>query len=273
MRRSTIPVVVSLALAAACAGKAPPAPGANVVTITATDFAFDAPDTIPPGLTTLRMVNRGVDVHHIVLIRIPEGMSRAAVDSAMQTPGPPPSWMSFAASPIAALPGDSTNATSVLAAGRYLMVCFIEGTDRVPHIAKGMTRWLAVVGTPAAVAEPEADVVITLSDYAFALSTPLTAGTHTVRVENTGPQMHEVGIERLAGGKTQADYLAWIQGGGQGAPLVTPAGGLIGPDVGKRGYFTVTLTPGRYLLTCYVPDRTTGRPHVMHGMVQEITVG
>ncbi len=270
--RWTVIGTVSLVLVAGCARKSPPAAGANAVTITATDFAFAAPDTIPAGLTTLRMVNGGKEPHHVVLIGIPAGMTRAAVDSAMRTPGPPAAWMSFGVSPIAALPGDSTNATSVLEPGHYLMVCFIESPDRMPHVAKGMTRWLEVVGTAAPAAEPQADVVITLADYSFQLSTPLTAGAHTIRVENAGAQMHEVGIERLAEGKSLADYMAWGQGGMQGPPPVTPAGGLIGPDVGKRGYFTVSLTPGKYLLTCYVPDKQDGRPHVMHGMVQEITV-
>ncbi|MGH7417149.1 MAG: hypothetical protein ACREKB_05160, partial [Candidatus Rokuibacteriota bacterium] len=255
----SVPLTVGaalLSLAVGCARKAPPAAGANVVTITATDFAFGAPDTIPAGLTTLRLVNRGADLHHAVLIRIPDGMSRAAVDSAMRIPGPPAAWMSFGVSPIVTLPGDSTNATSMLEPGLYLMVCFIAGADRVPHVAKGMTRWLEVVGPAAAAAEPQADVVITLADYSFQLSTPLTAGTHTVRVENNGAQMHEVGIERLAEGKSLADYMAWDQGGRQGPPPVAQAGGVIGPDVGKRGYFTVSLAPGKYLLTCYVPDKT-----------------
>jgi hypothetical protein len=80
---------------------------------------------------------------------------------------------------------------------------------------------------------PAGDVVITLRDYAFDLSTPLTAGTHTIRVENAGPQWHEVGIERLAEGKTTADFQAWMAAP-QGPPPVHPAGGVIGPAVGGR---------------------------------------
>ncbi|MGH7674756.1 MAG: hypothetical protein ACREMV_05730 [Gemmatimonadales bacterium] len=270
----SVPLGVAAALvglAVGCARK-PPAAGAHVVTITATDFAFGAPDSIPAGLTTLRLVNRGAEAHHGIVIRIAEGTSKSTVDSALRTEGPIPPWMSFAAGPGAAVPGDSSNATSMLEPGLYLMVCFIQGADRVPHAFKGMTRWLEVVGPAAAAAEPQADVVITLADYSFQLSTPLTAGTHTVRVENAGPQIHEVGIERLAVGKSLADFMAWGQGGMQGPPPVTPVGGLFGPEIGKQGYFTVTLAPGKYLLTCYVPDKTDGRPHVAHGMVQEITV-
>ncbi|MGH7645609.1 MAG: hypothetical protein ACREMR_08480, partial [Gemmatimonadales bacterium] len=129
---------VALLVAAACARKAPPAIGTNLVTITTTDYAFAAPDTIPAGLTTLRLVNHGTEAHHGVVIRIAEGTPQSTVDSALRTEGPIPPWMSFAAGPGAAVPGDSSNATSVLEAGRYLLVCFIPSADGVPHVAKGM---------------------------------------------------------------------------------------------------------------------------------------
>src|SRR5207249_11583310 len=46
------PLLSLLAIVAACSPAKPPAaPAANVVTITATDYAFGAPDTIPAGLT------------------------------------------------------------------------------------------------------------------------------------------------------------------------------------------------------------------------------
>ena len=263
----------ALVLAAACARKAPPAGGANVVTITATNYAFAAPDTIPAGLTTLRLVNHGQEAHHAVVIRIAAGTPQSSVDSALRTEGPIPPWMSFGAGPGAVIPGDSSNATSVLEAGHYLLVCFISSPDGVPHVAKGMMRPLEVVGSAAApAAEPVADVDITLSEYAFKLSRPLTAGTHTIRVENAGSQMHEVVIERLAEGRSLADFLSRAQRGMQGPPPSTFVGGVTGPDAGKRGYTTVTLTPGRYLLLCYVPDAKDGKPHFAHGMALEVTV-
>lgn len=47
-------------LAVGCQKKpAPQATGPTVVTITATDYAFGAPDTIPAGLTTFRLANQG----------------------------------------------------------------------------------------------------------------------------------------------------------------------------------------------------------------------
>lgn len=46
---------------------------ANVVTVTAGDFYYQAPQTIPSGLTTLRLMNSGTEFHHVQLIRIGDG--------------------------------------------------------------------------------------------------------------------------------------------------------------------------------------------------------
>ncbi|HEV8304390.1 MAG TPA: hypothetical protein VGQ25_05480 [Gemmatimonadales bacterium] len=272
MRRSGVSLLL-----AACAPAPQPAapPSANVVTITATDYAFAAPDTIPAGLTTFKMLNQGREPHQAVVM----GASSKTWDeirAAMIAPGPLAPWLSLPGGPGAVAGDDSSNATARLEPGNYFIVCFIPSPDGQPHVAKGMVRRLVVAPAPLSAspppAEPHAEVVVTLSDYAFTLSTPLTAGTHTIRVENTGPQLHALSIERLAPGKTVADLQRWIAGGMKGEPPTRAVGGFEGPDVGKTGWFTVTLAPGKYVLSCYVPDAKDGQPHVMHGMVQEITV-
>jgi len=67
-------LIAGLALgAAACAKPAPQPAGPNVVTITAADYVFNVPDTIPAGLTTFRLVNQGKELHHASLIRLKDG--------------------------------------------------------------------------------------------------------------------------------------------------------------------------------------------------------
>jgi hypothetical protein len=274
------PLVLAAAvpvLVAACAKKpAPAAPAtANVVTVIATDYAFSAPDTIPAGLTTLNMVNHGQELHQAVLVRFDSGKTLADLQAMlMQQPNaPPPPWIAFPMGPALTAPGDSANATALLTAGHYAMLCFAPSPDGTPHVAKGMVRALEVAPSTAPVApEPTADVVITEKDYGWDFSTPITAGTHTIRVENAGPQLHEITVFQLAPGKTAADFQSWLQGGMQGPPPVKPMGGFVGPDPGGHGFFTATFTPGEYVLACFVPDRGDGKPHVMHGMVKPFTV-
>jgi uncharacterized cupredoxin-like copper-binding protein len=267
--------LLCLGLLAACTPPKPAAPpAANVVTITATDYAFAAPDTIPAGLTTFRMLNQGREPHQAVVTGAP-GKTFAELEAAMLKEGPIPDWLTFPGGPGVVMSGDSSINTANVTPGNYLIVCFIPSLDGTPHVMKGMYRRLVVTPAPAGAvlaAEPKADVTVTLSDYAFATSVPLTAGTHTIRIENRGPQLHELTIERLAPGKTLADWQKWIAGGMRGTPPATSAGGFTGPDKGKVGWLTITLTPGNYLLNCYVPDAKDGKPHFTHGMVQQITI-
>jgi hypothetical protein len=267
--------LLALSALAACVSK-PPAPrGPNVVTITATDYAFAAPDTIPAGLTTLRMLNQGKEPHQAVVIGTTDRSFQELEAAAMAFESAIPAWLVVPAGAGVVLGADSSNATSVLAPGNYLIVCFIAGPDGKMHVMKGMFRRLVVKpAAPAAAAatEPTSDISVMLSDYSFTLSRPLTAGTHTIRVDNSGPQLHELTIERLLPGKTLADQVRWWQGGMRGPPAALPAGGISGPQPGKTGWLDVTLTPGKYLFTCDVPDSKDNKPHTLHGMAQEITV-
>ncbi len=120
---------------------------------------------------------------------------------------------------------------------------------------------------------PAADLSITLTDYDFQVSQPLTAGTRVVQVKNAGVQAHEVAITALSPGKTLQDFIAWEQGGEKG-PLPTGRwlGGVGVMDAGGEALFTTTFAPGSYLLLCFWPDAKDGKPHIMHGMAKEITV-
>jgi uncharacterized cupredoxin-like copper-binding protein len=120
--------------------------------------------------------------------------------------------------------------------------------------------------------ESAPDVHLELSEYGFKLSKPLTAGKHTIHVMNSGAQEHEVVFLKLAPGKTMKDADAWFESGMKGPSPVTPAPGMAGLGKGRTGSFTTTLTPGTYGLVCWIPDAKDGKPHEMHGMVQEITV-
>src|SRR5881392_3749457 len=151
-------LVAGFVACAACARPAPRAAAPNVVTLTATDYAFAVPDTIPAGLTTLRLVNQGKELHHASLVRLGDGKTiadfRAGLDAAMKNHTPPPPWIAFAGGPNAVTVGDTAWATQALEPGSYVLVCWIPSADGAPHIMKGMLRPIAVVG-PAAVAVPE----------------------------------------------------------------------------------------------------------------------
>jgi hypothetical protein len=250
---------------------AAPAAAPNVVTITATDFAFEAPDTVPAGVTTLRLVNRGPALHHAQLVRLNEGKTVDELLNALKQPGPLPAWAVEMGGPNPPAPGETTNTTQDLEPGSYAVVCFVDIPDRVPHVMKGMVHAFTVVPSASTAAEPPADVTMELADYTFTFSAPLQAGTRTIRVDNKGPQPHEVALVQLDSGKTAADLMKWAQTF-EGPPPGKPLGGVAGLGVGQHAYFTVELAAAEYVMLCFVPDAKDGKAHAAHGMVHTVRV-
>jgi hypothetical protein len=259
--------------APATAGTPATTAGANVVTITAKEYSYDAPAEIPAGLTTIRLVSAGKEVHHVSLIKLEDGKTVQDFAAAMKTPGPFPSWAVEMGGPNPPHPdGGVAEVTQVLAPGNYLLVCFVPGADGLPHVTKGMVRPITVTpSTAPAAAEPSADVTITLRDYAFDLSKPLTAGKHVIRVESDGSQPHEVVLVKLPPGKTVEDVMKWGEKP-NGPPPAEFYGGMAGMHEGGHAYFDVDLTPGNYGLLCFLPDAKDGKPHIAHGMFKQLTV-
>ncbi|MFN8582245.1 MAG: hypothetical protein U0163_14885 [Gemmatimonadaceae bacterium] len=129
--------------AAAAAMPAPP----NVVTITTTDFAFQMPDTVPAGLTTLVEKNAGTTLHHVQLLRLKDGKTLADLQAGMKSmkpTDPPPPWVEDAGGVNTPNPGAESSATLMLEAGNYAVVCMVDTPDKVPHFMKGMVKGLTV---------------------------------------------------------------------------------------------------------------------------------
>ena len=249
-----------------------PAAAPTLVSVTATDFAFGAPSTVPAGITTIRLVNQGKEMHHVQIVRLDEGHT---VEELMQAGGhgPLPAWATFVGGPNVPAPGGSTEATMDLKPGSYALVCFIPSADGVPHLMKGMVKPLTVVPAeqPSRAVAPAADVRMVLRDYAFEITPEIAAGRRTIRVENAAAQPHEVALMRLAPGKTAQDVMAWMQTQA-GPPPMTLMGGTSLLSTGEGNTITAEFEPGEYALFCFVPDARDGAPHVAHGMVRQITV-
>lgn len=269
-----------------------PAAGQNVLTVTARDYALSAPDTVAAGWTTIRFVNHDAHMHGAQVVRLDGGHTLedfwATYREAWQTDGPRPAW-GVRAGGVGAFPGGQSEAMVYLEPGSYGLYCVMDTETGVPHVfGRRMFRALTVVprgGADAPPAPPEPTVTLTMNDYTFRLSRPLTAGHHVVRVVNEGVEPHEVGLLRLPDDMTAdglqrafADYMEMTAAVKDGAtrgpaelPPVEPAGGIAALAKGLEAYFETDLRPGAYVLICFVtaPD---GRPHVAHGMVQYLRI-
>ena len=273
---TVVGLVVLAAAAAACSkqeevSSAPPI--TPVVTITAADYAYTAPDTIPAGVVKVRLVNRGPSLHHVQFVQLGPGKTVDSLMAALRNPGPPPAWMRMVPGPNPPAPNGVAELTTTLAAGNYVIVCFVPDEHGMPHFTHGMLRPVVVAprgGAPAV--EPAADVQVDLADYSFTLSKDITAGRHTLKLVNAGGQPHEMFIARLGPGATAQQLVRYVLTGMHGRPPALPLGGASGMVPGDHAYVTMNFAPGDYALICFLPDAKDGREHAVHGMVKQIHV-
>lgn len=239
------------------------------------DFAFRVPPTAVAGFTRIRLVNHGPSTHDFEMTKIPDTATMAGIQKMFA--GPFENVMNIIkdwGGPSNARPNDSTEAIVELKPGRYMLTCWVIGKDHKPHAMVGMISMLDVkAATGRTAAQPVEDLVLHASDYKFEWSKPVTRGPHLVRFQNDGPvQEHDVQIVKLHPGQTMKTILAWAHKGLVGPPPGTLAGGSVGIDFGSRVWFPIDLSPGRYAMFCYVPDRKDNKEHILHGMWKEFTV-
>jgi hypothetical protein len=243
----------------------PPTLPGYVVDITAGDFFLEAPDTIPAGLTTLRLrVIKGD--HMAILVRMDSGHTAADLLRARREGHPRPGWMHFVGGPGFPSPHGFANATMMLAPGQYILMCDVRAADGVYHFEKGMFRPLIVrqrrgIAQPTPL--PSADAVVKMRDFSFAFSRPLRAGTRVLHVVNEGTVMHEFRLTRVLPGHTAREALAWDPAGKLPRPdedVTALVGILPGHDLAT----TVKFTSGDYLVFCVA--------QIEHGMLQSLHV-
>jgi uncharacterized cupredoxin-like copper-binding protein len=271
---------------------------AGTLALTATEYAFAGPTSVPAGVTTISLQNAGKEEHQAQLVQINAGKTFADLQTALQAPDPAAALgiLTLAGGPNGVQPGQTGTASADLKPGNYAFLCFISGPDGLPHVAKGMVAQLEVTGTSAGGSLPTTDATITAKDFGFDVPASVAAGTTTFTLKNDGPQPHEAALIKLNSGFTVDQVLKMLtsappQGGqssgapasglpsvapssaGQesGAPPWTDVGGIGGISPGTSATFTANLEAGStYAFICFIPDPATGKPHAQLGMIAPI---
>jgi hypothetical protein len=238
----------------------------------ALDYSFSAPDTLPAGITTIRLLNHGQEPHHAEFLRLNDGVTFEQFSAALEQEGEGAlSLVSGEGGPGTVDPNGDSEVTLDLQPGMYALACFVAGPDGVPHFLKGMLKPIQVteaVDTPAA---PEVQDTFTMRDFTFDMPATLPSGHMTYDVVNSGPQMHELNVLRLAPGKVAQDVIDW-QTAPSGPPPFEAVGGMEAFSAGGSGDMTLDLQPGIYVAICNVPDPASGVSHARLGMIQQFTV-
>ena len=245
--------------------------GINVVNVVAREYQYEMPDTLPSGPTLFHLTDNGEQLHHVTLIKLKQG--KTLHDFTSLPPGPFPRWAIFMGGPNVPTPKGGQDQDIVdLSPGNYAVICLVPGPDGKPHLMNGMVKALTVIKAREKGKMPAHDLTLTLTNYKFTLSKPLTAGKHVIRIANKGSQVHEAVMFRLENGKTGKDIFNWVGGGLQGPPPAVPVGGISAESPGMSNLVPIDFAAGNYALICFVPDAGDGQPHAAHGMIYDFKV-
>ena len=207
MGRITAGTVIAAALAgipSAIYGPATAAPARTLV-VTAYEYSFQAPDSVPAGIVTVRLVDRGRKGHQLAMARLDDTSSLDRVMRSLIADKARTGGLRWVGGVESAIPGQSAETILPLTSGRYVIICAYDGDNGLAHMSLGMIRPLIVTpGTPVtAQSLPSTPTTIELSDYHIDISEPLHSGTQLVRVVNAGKQRHR---SRHGANRRQRDH-------------------------------------------------------------------
>lgn len=130
----------------------------------------------------------------------------------------------------------------------------------------------ASAGTRAVLAGQIPEITIKAADFSFDAPDQIEAGLVKVNLVNNGQEPHHAQIVRLNEGVTLEQFQTALHEGEAAAfPLIAFVGGPGLIDPGLSTQVTLDLTPGQYVLLCFVPSHD-GMPHLAKGMVRPIEV-
>lgn len=123
----------------------------NDVTVIGIDYAFDTPDTLPPGPTAIAFENGGQVPHEMILVRLKEGVALEELMKRVEAGDDPLDFTEGGPGILIAGPGETADSrllVDLLPGRTYALVCnFQDEPDAPPHTALGMRSSLHVAST------------------------------------------------------------------------------------------------------------------------------
>lgn len=115
-------------------------------------------------------------------------------------------------------------------------------------------------------------IAVTAKDFQFAgLPDELPAGMTVLKLKNEGENPHVIEVSRIPDAATTAKQIADNPEAAMKDGLIEMVAGGAFALPGTEGYLATDLKPGRYIVTCMIPD-DKNVAHATHGMYHELTV-
>ncbi len=246
------PATAPIATAARAVASPPPVSCSTrqpeLLVVEAGDYRFSGRGSIPAGVTTIQLRNRGGENHEMFLVRLKPDFGLVDYLAALRMEDPATGEMATdIGGPAAIKPGGTSEVTLDLAPGNYVLGCGIPNAEGKPHFALGMVMALLVTPpTAPAIPLPEGAGSFTINDDGVTLPQLIT-GTFRYRVTNTGQKALGFTLLRLLPGKTLDDARAAFDGPPMGGFPFEGAGGITSLAPGGTALMTLDLTPGDYV--------------------------
>jgi hypothetical protein len=250
----------------------------------ATDEGFEAPREVSAGRYLVVLENQKTpgsagSVSDVNLLQLPAGVALDQLNALLGgEAGSIPDWFGG----IVSLGGFNVDAGETgyavidLSAGEW----FIGIGDTNPYTALTVTGHTGATPTP--MNDPESDITVHLSDFAFDLPDELPVGRLVWHAENVGTQQHELVIYKTPDLLTVEQVIAVLslpEGSAPPAGVPDPStfellsAGLKTMSPGRELWVEMDFAPGSYVALCLNVDAATGAPHAAHGMIHVFTVG
>lgn len=221
---------------------------------TATAMSYRVQGQPHPGRVTITFVNEGEVAHEMALSLTKPGVTLDQLTAALAKGEDEAKKLLIdpdaeIAGPGILGPGLTETTTVDLAAGHYVVVCFLPATGGMPHVAMGMIGEFTVGGAPVTDPAPGTSGTVTLTDKSITVPSGFGAGG-TYAVTNTGTKPHDFSLAALKDQPLAALFQCVGQSMGKGTPIDdcpgTLAGGVTTLPPGRTAYLTVTLASGHY---------------------------
>jgi hypothetical protein len=257
---------------------------------------IEAPDSLSAGLYHVRLSAAADYIGYVNIVQPPAGLDTAAEEAQMMLAGqqdlPQAGWTYFGGTNTPN-PGEPASFVINLVPGDYRIAASYysatdNGEDEVMRlnslsVTGGASPVASPVASPAVNSDPVADVTLTMTDDLQYIISPeqVPTGPHIWKFENVGSHhAHHVVIFNVPDGLAEDAIIAEyenLMAGGTPAPesfltqLVWSGYGAL-QSGGTVTWTEFNFQPGTYAAICFIFDESTGRPHVLDGMVTTFVV-
>lgn len=219
--------------------------------IQVTAEGIEAAQRLPGGIVPIRFAAGPGVPAALLLGRIHAHSSQEAMMQAMMEGGPLQGLGHLSLLGGAMLePGQSKDVIFQMQPGAYVL---INLAAEMPQIG----GFEVADDLVSSMAQPQADVIIDMVDFAYAMPDELPAGRRIWEITNSGNQWHEFTVTPLAPDTRPADFLAMLESLAEldGPPPADQFAFFWMPsDAGERAWVQVELEPGLYGFACLLPD-------------------